>query len=444
MKIAAMLNSRYARLGVLCLLSVSLASCDRGRKESDDKTDDAAQAPLIVPVEAIDPERGDIAAYFETSTRVEAERKVDVTSKSTARCIALFADEGDPVAVGDVMAELEKEEAMAVYNQSEIQTRQNKTSLDLAIKQYDEGLGAKMDMDNARYTYEQSLATLESQKIQLQNLTIRAPIDGIVTARGIQKGMLVSSGFTAFSIMDPSSFILTISPPEKELPRLSIGQKAKVRVDAVPGREFKASIRRINPSVDPVTGTVRVVLDFEKESQNLLRESAFARVKLVMDTRKNVLLIQKEAIVEDNGRKYVYILQEPDGEDIASGQEPVARSEDTTEHGSLLTPEAEASEDVAPSTPPAEPALVARRVEILTGLEDSDRIQVFRGLHDTDLLVINGQHSLRDGALVRVTNIQSELDEKADLTANEALDAAKAKREQGEVPAQSSGGRGYR
>ena len=441
MNISSVMISPFLRWSGICLLILSLSACDRGG-EREAKTDDKEKAPLIIPVEAVSPDRGDIASYFETSTRVEAERKVDVVSKSTARCIALLADEGDKVSVGDIIAELEKNEAEAIYAQSEIQVRQNKTTYDLAKKQYDEGLGSKMDMDNAGYTHEQSLATLETQKIQLENLTIRAPIDGIITARGIQEGMLVSSGFTAFSIMDPGSFILSISPPEKELPRLSIGQKAKVRIDAIPGKQFNASIRRINPSVDPVTGTVKVILDFEKASQNLLRESAFARVKLVMDTRKNVLLIPKEAIVEDNGRKYLYILEEQEGDEGVSEPHLVDIAEETPTRGSLLTPEAEASEDNS-AVPVVEPSLVAKRVEIFTGLEDSDRIQVFRGLQDSDLLVINGQHSLRDGTLVRVTNIQNELDAFSDLTADEALEAAEKKREEGQAPAERSGGRGF-
>jgi len=96
------------------------------------------------------------------------------------------------------------------------------------------------------------------------------------------------------------------------------------------------------------------------------------------------------------------------------------------------------------ASPIVKPLLVAKRVEIFTGLEDSERIQVFRGLKDTDLLVINGQHSLRDGTLVRVTNIQDEINTYSDLTADEALEAAEKKRKEGQAPAEKSGGRGFR
>jgi membrane fusion protein (multidrug efflux system) len=386
----------------------SLAACEMrmpGGKSGGGDTGVAAFVPpeVVVPVETAPLRRGNIATYFETTSRVEAERKVDVAAKASARCEKILVEIGDAVTQGQVLAELERTEAEAAYAQSEVTVRQNKTAYELARQQFEEGLGPKVEMDNARYAYEQSLATLETQRIQLDNLTIRAPISGIVTQRDIQTGMLVSVGFNAFRIVDPTSYILTISPPERELPRLKVGQVAKVSVDALRGREFDAQIRRINPSVDPVSGTVKVVLDFDEQVRKSLHEAAFARVKLVMATLQNVLLAPKEAIVDEEGRQYLFL--------------------------AVPAEEAEPSETELPRD--GETEYAADRVEVRTGLEDSNRIQIINGASDGDVVITNGQHTLKPGTRIRITNLHDDIWQNADLSADEALAAARKRREEG-------------
>jgi membrane fusion protein, multidrug efflux system len=442
---SSVLNSTI-RTGLTALcISIAIVGCSPGGEKVDPLAVKKERPPLVIPVEAESPNRGDISSYFETSTRVEAERRVDVSSKGSGRCMTIHAAEGDEVKAGDILAELERAEIQATYDQNSIQVRQNKTAYDLAKLQYDEGLGTKIDMDNARYAHEQSLATLESQKLSLENLTIRAPIDGIITTRNIQQGMLISAGDMVYNIMDPSSFILTINPPEKELSRLKLGQDAEVSVDAIPGKVFKASIRRINPSVDPVTGTIKVVLDFEEVGRATLRESAFARVKLVMSTRKNVILIRKEAIVEENGKKFIFLLEETDGETVSLSKESKGKDDKTPK---VLAPEVEAAEtsdvaDVEPVDKSNEvPVYFAKRVEIQTALENNTHIQVAVGVTDSDRLITNGQHSLKDGARVRVTNITDEISRLGGTDPDALLEAAKKKRrdEEGEGESGKGGG----
>jgi len=422
------------RRAVFFACAVMAAGCDPNmakkaseRQASLSTTSSGAAPEVVVPVEATRPQRGDIAMYFETTTRVEAERMVDVAAKASARCEKVSAEVGDVVKSGQIIAEMEKNEAQALYSQSEVQVRQNKTAYELSQKQYEEGLGPKVEMDNARYAHEQSLATLESQKILIENLTIRAPIDGVVTARDVQAGMLVNAGQTTFRIVDPTSFNLTISPPEREMPRLKVGQKAKVTIDALRGKEFDAEIRRINPSVDPISGTVKVVLDFDEEVRKTLHESAFARVKLVMATLQGVLLAPKEAILDEEGRHYVFIARVQ--QSVADKDAPAAApgSAEAAPKPAEVVPDA----TKAPDATDAGEIYAAERVEVKTGLEDSDRVQIVSGVDENDLLITNGQHTLKPGSKVRVTNTHDSVWQNAQLTAAEALARAEVKRAAG-------------
>lgn len=414
------------------MLALSGCGLENLRKRQEEQAKKRKETVIILPVEAALLGRGDISTYFETTTRVEAERKVDVTSQGLGTCISVFAEEGDWVSQGQLLAEIDKKEAQASFRQSEMQVRQNKASYEVAKGQYEEGLSPKVDLDNAFFAYEQSIANLDMQRIKLENLSLRAPISGLVTARYIQAGMLVSSGSPAFQIVDPSSFVLIISPPEKELPRLHVGQLAKATIDALDEAEFDARVRRINPSVDPLTGTIKVVLDLDEESRKKLKESAFARVKLVMETHEDVAMAPKEAIVEENGRKYLFLVRRletpPGGESEIEDTPPTAPARGTPMH---LTSEVQASvkDDTDATQENSELAYIVERVEIETGFEDSENVEILSDLGESPFMVTNGQHTLKSGSRVKITNASKEIFLKAGLGPDEALAAALERRE---------------
>ncbi len=267
-----------------------------------------------------------------------------------------------------------------------------------------------MERDNTKFAYDQAKALLEINQAQLKHQTVTAPIGGVVTRRSIQAGILVSPGLPVFSLVDTDSYVLPIQVPEKELSRLSVGQEARVRVDTTEGQEFTAKVRRINPSVDPLSGTVKVVLDFTPEDKAKLREAAFARVRLVMETHKNALVVPKDAVIEENARMYLMtVLPEPQA--IAQGQtSPPA------------TPETAAK--------PGETACVAQRVEVKTGLEDSNNIEILSGVDDSTQVVVLGQHTLKQNSYVTITSAEKELKAREGVSFDDAIAAAKKKSEE--------------
>ena len=369
------------------------------------KAPDAPAAPvgadrIVVPVEVQQPVRRDISSYFETTTRVQAERRVEVLAKGAGICDRVFFEEGDTVEADAVLAELDKTELAAQVRQAQVTLRQQKTTFEIAERSLAEGIGAPVERDNARFAYEQAQAALEMNEARLAHQTVRAPIGGIITRRSLQEGMLVSPGMPAFTIVDPDSYALPINVPEKELSKLAIGQEARVRVDSLEGEELKASIRRINPSMDPLSGTVKVILEFEESARPGLRDAAFARVRLVMQTIKDALVVPKDAIVEENARSYLMVA------------EPAAA-------------EGGAAEDGA-----AEAVHTARRVEVEKGLEDSEVVQILSGVSDDSLVVVMGQHTLKPDARVTITSASEEIEARESLSAGEALEAARKRAEE--------------
>jgi membrane fusion protein, multidrug efflux system len=383
--------------------SIALAGCglpgagSSGKAAANPAGDPVKEDRLVVPVEAGYPERGVISSYFETTTRVEAERRVEVTSQGSGKCLEVLVEEGDRVSQGDVLAELDKEDMLAQIRQTEVQVRQTQSELERARRGVELDITAAIDYDNAKFNYENSLASLKLQRIQLDNLTIRAPITGVVIQRMVQKGMIVGAGTPVCVLVDPTSFVLNIHPPEREMARLTVGQRAKVAIDSLPGDDFEASIRRINPSVDPASGTVKVQMAIPDAIRKELRESAFAKVRLVMETREDVLLLPKDAVLEENARKYAYVVEE-----VTPGEDETAET--------------------------SEPGLQARRVEVQTGLEDSNRVEILSGIDEGTLVVTLGQKNLKEDTWVRLTTAEDEIRALEALSTPDALDKAEEER----------------
>jgi membrane fusion protein (multidrug efflux system) len=404
--------------GAVCLCVLS--GCGAAEKTADAAIEkDKKPAEVIIPVTVEKPLRGDISSYFETSARVEAERKVNVTAEAPGICVSVSKDEGQKVDAGDVLAELDKDSVQASYKQSEVQVRKNKADFERAKELAKDGLMSREQYDTVRFAYEQGVAALETQRVQLDKMTIRSPISGIVTQRNIQKGQLVTSGTPAFSVVDPDSYTVTIHPPEKDLQRLHNDQAANITIDALSGKEFVAHVRRINPAVDPVSGTVKVVLDFDPSIRRELRDSAFARVKLVLDTRKNILLVPKDAIVEENARRYVFTVEEAPAELVKLDTSALNDQEKDTLDGVPKEIPAPAAD---------EPRRVAKRVEVQTGFEDSNSVEVTEGISDDSLIVTQGQFNLKPETPVRYTTIEGEMAKGREKTLEDALKEGREKR----------------
>lgn len=389
-------KSLNALMGVSLLLLLSACSAVEGKPNDSAEADASKAQEVLIPVEANLPELRDISDYFETTSRVFAERRVEVVSKGMGECIEVLTEEGQEVKAGDVIARLDRKELEAQLQQTRVTVQMNEYQMQKAREQQEKGILSSFEADNARFAYEQAKATLNVQQIQMENQNILAPISGVITQRNIQQGMVVANGMPVFSIVDIDSFILPITPPEKEIENLREGQRAEVTVDSAPDHTFGVTVRRINPGVDPATGTVRVILDFDPEDRRLLKDNAFARVKLIMETRANILAVQKDTLVEENGRKYLMLLKQ----------------ESTPE-----TPPGAADEN--------KPRYIAERVEVTTGLEDSNFVEITTGIVADSLIVTLGQQTLKPGALVNITNAREEVLANITLSPEDALAASK-------------------
>jgi RND family efflux transporter MFP subunit len=99
---------------------------------------------------------------------------------------------------------------------------------------------------------------------------------------------------------------LSVGISEKDLPRARVGQSARVRVDALPGKIFEGILTRVSPSLSE--GTRRAAAEIEMDNpESLLKAGMFATADLVLERREDVITVPKDAVVDRGGRLVVFL-----------------------------------------------------------------------------------------------------------------------------------------
>ncbi len=157
----------------------------------------------------------------------------------------------------------------------------------------------------------QEIADVSANGIESTALPVKAPFDGTVLERNLSLGAMVEPGQALLLLGDTSDMWVWTSLYERELAGLLREQAkgavlAHIEVPAYPDRIFPGRVERVGGIVDEATRTaqVRVVVD---NPGGLLRAGMFARVHLLGDDSGQALTVPAEAVLEDEGRAFVFV-----------------------------------------------------------------------------------------------------------------------------------------
>ena len=273
------------------------------------------------------------------------------------RVAAIRFRDGAAVRKGDVLVELDAavQSAEARQAQAELSlARANADRIeDLFARQFVSGSAR----DEAASRLEVARANIALTQARLDRTRIRAPFDGIVGIRKVNVGDYVRDGDALINIEDIAVLKLDFRLPELYLARLKPGQELEVTSDVVPGVVFPAEVEAIDPLVDADGRAVLLRARLANDGGRL-RPGVFARVRLIVERRDNVMLIPEAALIPAPGQtQYVFRVSEG----------------------------------------------VAQQVGVKTGMRRAAEVEIVEGLAPNDIVVIAGQFKLRDGALVAVT-----------------------------------------
>ncbi|MFQ5607377.1 MAG: efflux RND transporter periplasmic adaptor subunit, partial [Candidatus Zixiibacteriota bacterium] len=279
----------------------------------------------------------DISEKVAASGRIQPQTKVDITSQVSAEIVGLRVNEGDVVAKGDLLIELDRVQLrsdmeQAQYSLDEIQARadaarvQRDRDLEEYERQeqlYEKKLNSVTDYTSAKYAYENSAASyvawqsqvktqrarLEKAQDNLERTTITSPMDGVVTFLAAEVGEIAQAqtaftqGKTLMTISDLSVFEVDVEVDETEIAKIDLGQPAEIEVDAFQDSVFAGTVVEIgNSAVMQGQGTQEFSINFRvkvrfEQTRARIRPGMSASVDITTSTEEDVVIVPYAAIV---------------------------------------------------------------------------------------------------------------------------------------------------
>lgn len=152
----------------------------------------------------------------------------------------------------------------------------------------------------------------QSRKLELQELEIRAPMSGIIAERLAEPGDLARSDLPLITLVNIETVRVLVNVSEMDYRNLELGQRAVLRVDALPGQTFEGRVHRKAPVLDPTTRTA--VLEIEvPNTEFLLKPGMHARATVVSSHSRDAITIPTASLVDRDGRSVVYIFDQVQG-----------------------------------------------------------------------------------------------------------------------------------
>jgi len=147
---------------------------------------------------------------------------------------------------------------------------------------------------------------------------VRAPVAGTVIALPAQLGMTVSQAVPLARISGGGGLETRLYVAERFISKISLNQPCEITLDAYPGEVFRGSITELSPTVDTTSRTMEIRVGVENPGARL-KPGMFAKVRIITETKEEVVKIPALAVVNRFGEQYVFSV------DKANPQAPVAR-----------------------------------------------------------------------------------------------------------------------
>ena len=288
------------------------------------------RGPGAIPVVATRATRGNIGVYLNGLGTVTPLNTVTVKSRVDGQLMEVLYREGDIVQKGALLVQIDPRPYEVQAEQAEGQLLRDQALLanartDLARYQT---LLTQNAIPEQQVATQKSLVTqdeglvradqaqLDNARLNLTYSRITAPITGRVGLRLVDPGNIVrasdANGLVVITQLEPITVIFTISEDQLPLvlPRMRSGQA--LRVDAydrdMANRIAQGRLTTIDNQIDPATGTVRLRATFDNRD-NRLFPNEFVNARLLVQEKRNVVLLNSAAIQRSSAQTYVYLVK---------------------------------------------------------------------------------------------------------------------------------------
>jgi membrane fusion protein (multidrug efflux system) len=298
---------------------------------------------------------------------LEAVQGVDVTGELPGLITEITFSSGENVNKGKVLVKLDTSadraqlrSLVAARELAEIQFKRMKSLVAREMSPQSD-----LDIDEARF--KQADAEVDRQRVQIEKKQIKAPFSGQLGIRRVNLGQYLDPGTPIVSLQALAPIYVNFSLPQQHFQKVSVGQSVAFTVNTWPDQPFSGTITAIPPKVNEATRNFELQATLPNTDKRL-KPGMFGTVCLELPETRELITIPQTAVSFNPYGDVVFVLQPT--EDKAKEQKVYRAS----------------------------------RTFVTTGETRGDQVAIHKGLEPGQMVVISGQHKLREGARAVINN----------------------------------------
>jgi len=261
--------------------------------------------PVEVAVAKADTVRDEIAA----TGQIEAVQSIELRPEVEGRIVAILFREGQEVAHGTPLFQVDSAELSAQVAQLAAQRDLAQQDLARTKELIAQNAASAADLERAEAAARGADAQYRLQSTRLARTTVRAPFGGVVGQRFVSLGDYVTTSTRLVSLQTVNPMRATFQVPERFAQDLKRNQEVQFRVSAIPGRDFAGEVDFVDPVVQ-LPGRTILVKARVPNPRRLLQAGMFIEAHLVTGVRPKAVVIPEDAIVPLEGANFVWVVAE--------------------------------------------------------------------------------------------------------------------------------------
>jgi membrane fusion protein, multidrug efflux system len=326
------------------------------KKEMIRQAELSLESPDFLPVKVVTPHYANGVDGLKADGIFMPIKEMWIMSETQGRITEVYKAKGEMIKAGEAIARVDDE--LLRLELETVQLNLDKLEKDKVRlnRMIEADAVAKNKVEEVSLAIATAQTKIKVLQKQLNNTTIRSPMDGMITFKLIEPGGVIGLGIQVAQVTDISSLLLVVRVPELDLHRIKKGNVATIVADAFPDKPMQGIVKNIGIKADQAF-TFDIDVEVKNTSDRLLKAGMHASSSFQATSHVQALYIPIEALVGSRKEAKVYII------------------------GQYST---------------------AKLVSITIGEEKGGDIEVKSGLSTTDQVIINGQFTLAEGNQVKI------------------------------------------
>ena len=375
---ALRMNKKYIWIAVGVVLAIALIFRGIGNiknvlfKPKKEEVEDLSLIGEVTPVKVYKIKRIDFKDTLPVMGTIKGYKEVGLKFQTSGILESFNFEEWEKIQEGDIIANLEQKDALLKLKYAELE-------LNTAKKLLEVGAIVEDALEKTRLEY-------ESARSDLEKTNIYAVSDGVLGSHDLDVGTYVTPNDKIGTFADITKVYAEFDIIEKDAPKLKLGQKSEIFVDALPNKNFVGTVDTISPLIEGRTRTQRVKVEL-KNPESVLYPGMFTRGLISTYEKKNAIIVPASGLKKKEEGYVVFVVHRD--KDMQQGEETDAQSADAP-------PAIGMDRDTG--------VIEIRLVQV--AYMTQDRVEIGEGLQEGELIVMELYQELQDQEKVEVAEVQ--------------------------------------